>query len=329
MGGTKAVRIGLPRGRRLGRGRRLAGWRRLTRWRRLTGWRRLTRRRLVLADDDIRAGKEVDLDAPVPAPALDRRVRLGRLRLAQADDRDAGAAGPAQQALDRRGAAARQAAVVRRGARVVGVPGHDDADPPGRRAADQVADLGQGGAVLGLGHGRVDGEVVEHDPEGMEARAHTAGRGLRLADLLGPRQRRRRLGRRLPGLRRRRLVRLLLAPDAARGRGLALLRDVRQLVRQQVKPGARLGRIAAGREGDIAAERVGVGVDRLRGGVRAGVVVDAHAREVAAEARLEVGPQRRRQRPSPARQCGGGLGRAACRPGFRVRVDAAVGRLPA
>ena len=80
-----------------------------------------------------------------------------------------------------------------------------------------------------------------------------------------------------------------------------LLHDMRELVRQQTIAGGRSGRIFAGRERNIAAERVGAGIDRARAGLRAGVGVNAHVGKIAPEALLEIAASiGRERRAAPA-----------------------------
>ena len=102
-----------------------------------------------------------------------------------------------------------------------------------------------------------------------------------------PFQRRQR-GRRLAGWQR------------ARG-GALRLHDVGQLMGQQTQTTARMRRVEALVEGDVAAQRVGRGAELPRGVGRPCLGVQPHVGEATAELGLEQSPRTRRQgEPDPA-----------------------------
>jgi hypothetical protein len=76
---------------------------------------------------------------------------------------------------------------------------------------------------------------------------------------------------------------------------LALLDGVRQLVRDELAPRGRVGRVLAGVEVDVAAGGEGPCIEALRQLLSLRIGVDAHAREVGAEAGLHEPSQRCRQ----------------------------------
>jgi hypothetical protein len=77
---------------------------------------------------------------------------------------------------------------------------------------------------------------------------------------------------------------------------------VRELVAQQLTAAPRAGRVAAGAEDDVVADRVGAGAGGARRRRGAGVVVDAYVAQVAAEPRLHVGACGRLERAAGGAQ---------------------------
>src|SRR6185369_7198648 len=93
-----------------------------------------------------------------------------------------------------------------------------------------------------------------------------------------------------------------------RSPGTALLEDVGQLVRQKMPPLPRLRSELATPEDDVPADRERAGLERRRRGLGLRSGVDAHAAEVGAEPRLEIGAYRSRQLASAREARGGGRG---------------------
>jgi len=83
-------------------------------------------------------------------------------------------------------------------------------------------------------------------------------------------------------------------------RTASLLDRMGQFVREQLLPGWRFGRVAAGGEHDVLAERIGLGPEFARRLGSGATGVDAYSAEVVAEARLELIECRLRQRRTAA-----------------------------
>ena len=77
---------------------------------------------------------------------------------------------------------------------------------------------------------------------------------------------------------------------------------MRELMGDQLSTFARSGREPAVTENDVVAHRVGLGIHVARRLLRGGVSVDPHSAEIMPEARLEIGPHRRIERPARGAQ---------------------------
>jgi hypothetical protein len=80
-----------------------------------------------------------------------------------------------------------------------------------------------------------------------------------------------------------------------------LLHDVCEFVREQVLPGGGIRLVASGVENDVTSNRVGVGIDGLRGSGGTGIGVNLDPAEIVFEARFEERASFRGERLS----CGG------------------------
>src|ERR1700675_895923 len=97
---------------------------------------------------------------------------------------------------------------------------------------------------------------------------------------------------------------------------MPLLQNMGKLVRQQVPPCARAGRVLASPEYHIAARRIGERVEGLCGFSRRSIRMHTHLAEVPAKARLHESTGARIERLAARRQ----------RPMYRLRPVAAVVR---